>query len=175
MKHGLLAISVSLLLSSCATNDKNPLDVALKHLNPTPNALPPITLTVAPDLIPDYQAFIETANKYHVNLNSRLRNVVLVDSLDSNNANTRTVGLCTVAATSDGRVAYRDVQILKGMANDPILLRVIMFHELGHCLLGLDHTGTENKEIMDAIIDIDDAYAVENWDSLVQFEFNSVK
>lgn len=175
MKHGLLAISVSLLLSGCATNDKNPFDVSLKHLAPTPNALPPVNLVVAPDLLPDYQAFIETAVKQHVTLNSRLRNVELVDSIDTNNPNGRTIGLCTVASTNDGQVAYRDVQIVKDVANDPILLRVVMFHELGHCLLSLEHTGTENKQIMDAIIDIDDAYAVENWDSLVNFEFNSVK
>lgn len=135
----------------------------------------PVVLSVDPELQPGYDEFLYYSHVLGVSVNDKLRNVQLVDSVDYTIPGEVVIGMCYVYTASDGTVAYRDIKILKNLVDDPLTLRTTLFHEMGHCLLNLQHTGSENGEIMDAVIDISDSDALSNWDALVRFEFNSVK
>ena len=79
------------------------------------------------------------------------------------------VGLCTTYFDFDGSVAHTEIRIHPKITCEP-LLRAIMYHELGHCLMQLDHT---ERGIMKATTYSCEYYA-EHWDELVDNFFGRV-
>ena len=52
--------------------------------------------------------------------------------------------------------------------------RTLIYHELGHCALDLDHTKDEDIEIMNPYI-LPDSLAISNWDQLVDNLFRGTE
>lgn len=160
----------------------------LKHLNdvavvtiyghqPTaPGAGTPTA--VEPDLRPYYDAFTASSSQLGGVLHSGLVDVEWADTLDSGDVpqGDHTIGLCSYYQYSDGSVASH-VQILRqpsdGIDWDTIQLETVVYHELGHCLLGLGHTPDDSHQIMEPVAIMDDDEIISNWNDLVKYEFNS--
>lgn len=66
----------------------------------------------------------------------------------SEHPNSVVVGLCTLYFIPFG--TYRTVHVLEGTKGN--MLREVMFHELGHCLLNLEHS-PDPRDIMYAFVD----------------------
>jgi len=81
------------------------------------------------------------------------------------------VGLCTTYFNAfDDGVAYTEIRIHPKLLRCEPLLRAVMYHELGHCLMQLDHT---ERGIMKATTYSCEYYA-EHWDELVDNFFGRV-
>lgn len=81
-------------------------------------------------------------------------------------ANPRTVGYCT----SPVEVRFIKSFWEKSSATNRL---VLMYHELGHCALGLDHVDSE-ADIMNSYL-LDEVYAEQEWDNLVEKMFRRAK
>lgn len=69
----------------------------------------------------------------------------------------------------------RTVQILKGFVNaDSLTMKGLVFHELGHCLLGQDHVTENALDLMAPFMLREDEYGT-YWKILVQGLFNSTR
>lgn len=73
-----------------------------------------------------------------------------------------------------GRCYYNDrVEILKGMEYNETYLKLLMYHELGHCILKLGHTKEGSNSIMQPTLIGDSDYIKTNWSGLVSNLINS--
>lgn len=139
----------------------------------------PIGRTVVdPDFRAVYSDFIDDAVKHHAYIHSGLQEIKWTNNIVwGSQDNVTTVGLCSWNNYPDGTRAS-SIQILRnanGMPWDPVQLRTVLYHELGHCLLGLDHTPANSHQIMDPVVSLTSDEMVSNWDKLVTFEFDSEK
>jgi hypothetical protein len=75
------------------------------------------------------------------------------------------VGVCLSYHYSSGKL-YKSNITVKQMGT-PVRMKALLYHELGHCVLGLDHTDQESKTIMSPFMHNDSFYE-ENWDKLVK-------
>ena len=75
------------------------------------------------------------------------------------------IGVCWTWHYDNGAL-YKSNIIVKQM-NTAISMRALMYHELGHCVLGLEHTDQESKTMMSPTMH-NDAYYEANWDKLVK-------
>ena len=57
----------------------------------------------------------------------------------------------------------------------PLALKELIYHELGHCLLGLDHVQPKPHAIMSPEMSLNGKWLTSNWDSLLKEFFDSVK
>jgi hypothetical protein len=82
-----------------------------------------------------------------------------------------TVGLCTTQ-TYDGKLAKATI-VIKEMST-PTLTKAVLYHELGHCVLGLDHTEQDPQTMMSPMMSTTAFYKA-NWDVLVKDMCNKYK
>ena len=69
-----------------------------------------------------------------------------------------------------GRCYYDDrIEILEGMQYDETYLKLIVYHELGHCLLKFGHTPENSNTIMQPTLIGDNDYIERNWNSMVKY------
>ncbi len=124
----------------------------------------------------------------------RLRVVVFVDDLAdahaaygdagaaSSSPGSEVAGTCTDAVVDDtmgagamkwktGEKSWSEVWIGSDMrpdtAEQKLQLRELMFHELGHCLLGKDHVEDAPHHIMSPALSNDFPWLEQNWDRLL--------
>jgi hypothetical protein len=76
-----------------------------------------------------------------------------------------TVGLCTTYPYNNGTLYKSNIVVKQN--DSAIALKAIVYHELGHCILGLEHTSQESETLMSPIMMSDDYYE-NNWDVLVK-------
>jgi len=55
--------------------------------------------------------------------------------------------------------------------DDDIMMKVLVYHEMGHCLLDLEHNDDGELHIMNSTLSIKEVYEDANWDDLVIDEF----
>jgi hypothetical protein len=98
--------------------------------------------------------------------------VYFVDSFDEENS--RVIGRCLIYGFEDGSTSHKEVEILKPFWDKASWTskRTLVYHELGHCALELDHTAPQSGAIMQPTMIFDD-HAADNWFDLVTEEFNS--
>lgn len=75
------------------------------------------------------------------------------------------VGTCTSHSNSIGTMVWTRVVVSPKLTNNTYI-RAVMFHELGHCVLGLDHRGGEIASIMSPSL-TNKTYYDNNWELLV--------
>lgn len=104
-------------------------------------------------LLPDTLDFIEELNKRHMEYVIDFQEINAVDKISDN-----IVGLCTY---------FNKVDILKRELL-PYELKLVIFHELGHCILKLDHTPENSLQIMQPTVINDEYYLKQHWKALVE-------
>jgi hypothetical protein len=57
----------------------------------------------------------------------------------------------------------------------PLALKELIYHELGHCILGLDHVEPKPHAIMSPEMSLNGKWLTSNWDSLLKDFFSLVK
>jgi len=57
----------------------------------------------------------------------------------------------------------------------PMALKELIYHELGHCLLGLDHVEAKPHSIMSPEMSLNGKWLATNWESLIKDFFGLVK
>lgn len=57
----------------------------------------------------------------------------------------------------------------------PMALKELIYHELGHCLLGLDHVQPKPHSIMSPEMSLNGKWLTSNWDSLIEDFFELAK
>lgn len=57
----------------------------------------------------------------------------------------------------------------------PLALKELIYHELGHCLLGLDHVEAKPHKIMSPEMSLNGKWLTSNWDHLMTELFDSAK
>jgi len=75
-----------------------------------------------------------------------------------------TVGICNTWYEDD--LLIKSNIIVKDLKS-PILNKALLYHELGHCVLELDHTSQESKTIMSPTM-LNVSHYSNNWDKLVK-------
>lgn len=65
--------------------------------------------------------------------------------------------------------------ITSGTSTSPWVLKELMYHELGHCLLGRDHAALSPHRIMSPNVSGDADFLAKNWDQLLADLFESQK
>ena len=84
------------------------------------------------------------------------------------------IGYCSINNNSDGSERDRTVSILKSAWVNFTwqTKRVLIYHELGHCALNLDHSPEGSGNIMDPYV-LYDSESLPHWMELVDTEFAS--
>lgn len=147
-----LIILVSVGLSACTACGQLPqLQREVSH-----------KVQVASDFRKDFDRFLDDAEKRDCQLIpqlSRLRSISYGKQIDAS------VGVCWMT-TLFGNI----ITIRKDVARSELLSRTLLYHELGHCLLLLDHfedttsTGVEVDDIMNPALPL---LTEENWEANV--------
>lgn len=157
---------------------------------------------IDPYLATYIENFVADAQSHGVSLSGasldRLRVVKFVDSVEhmqrmygqAASDGDGLAGACTDVAT-DNRVAAAGIQVAgeekrwqeiwiansitnNGDAPAPVL-RELMYHELGHCFLGLEHAAPAPHKIMSPSVSGNVAFLSKNWERLVAELFASAK
>lgn len=99
------------------------------------------------------------------------REIKFVDSLASQGDSV--IGVCITYTQGDVEV-YRELELLSSFWSTASLQsrHTLLFHELGHCALDLNHVPEGSGAIMEPII-LNDSFAQSNWPSLVSNEFQA--
>jgi hypothetical protein len=110
-------------------------------------------LNIDPWIKPATMEFIEELNKRHIEYVIDFEEINVVNEISDN-----IVGLCTY---------FKKVDILKRDLL-PYELRLIVFHELGHCILKLDHLAADSMQIMQPTVINNEYYLKTNWEALIE-------
>lgn len=93
-----------------------------------------------------------------------LKSITTVDDLRTENV----VGVCIDYFNErTGETVYREIQIRRKDYSD-VCLRNLMFHELGHCILNLEHTEPNSGTIMQPSFSCSDEEILYNWPNKVR-------
>lgn len=123
------------------------------------------------------EAAIEIVNQFYadaatekVKTTDKFTKITFVDSYDKENV----VGRCDEWGYSDGTIQRREMTLLRSYweTASAQTRKTLVYHELGHCALGLGHTPEKDQQIMNPTV-IPDVYAQTRWSSLVKYEMHS--
>lgn len=131
---------------------------------------------IEPDLQGFYDEFLEYSQRFGVKVHRILYTMSYVDSIENTDNSLIVEGQCTTAfagGISTHSIAIRRIPRDDGIPWDRIVLRTVVFHELGHCVMGLEHTAMGSGQIMDPVMQMSPKYMEDNWDELVRYEFAS--
>lgn len=145
-------VLAALLSSSCAAG----ISSINRHGNPVvkPCTLARISPKVDAEILPYVEEFLADANYYDQGC-SRVKDVILSDKVKTGIAGYCQPGFAVVLS----RPFWE--------ASDEWERRTLVYHELGHCSLNLDHTEEEAIAIMNPYI-LPSYLASRNWPSLVR-------
>lgn len=106
-----------------------------------------------PRLIPYYEMFKADAIRFNVPLPKKAPLMVVVEKFTKPNI----IGLCN-------HTSYT-VSIREDVFKNPKQLRMLMYHELGHCMLDRPHTSKKIGQIMSP--SVASAYTEAQWEKLI--------
>jgi len=156
-----------LFLAACGPNGKIIVDTKTPEIH---QARP--TIKLEDDMVNFLVAqFYADAEEKHAITTDKFTSITFIDAYEEGS---NAVGRCNEWEYSDGRLYKREMTILKSYwetASD-FTKRSLIYHELGHCALGLGHTPENEKQIMNPYV-LGDLYAEANWEPLVDFLFSS--
>lgn len=107
--------------------------------------------------------FYASADLLDKKVNKSLKSISFVDSMDED-----VVGMCYFFVTSSGKEFYREIKLLRSfwMTATAQSKRVLVYHELGHCALSLEHAPERSPKIMAPVV-LSDKVSAPSWYSLV--------
>jgi len=116
-----------------------------------------------------YVEFLEDCESYGVNIDNYPR----LSNLKLNEMSEETVGVCVTDETLF--MKYRNVYV-NDIIKDRFLLKFIAYHEMGHCIFGLEHDNSERLRLMTEEINLEyrDLY-YKNWDNMKYLYFKKVR
>lgn len=125
---------------------------------------------IEPDLQGFYDEFLEYSREHGGIVRSTLHTMTYVDLIPNPSPYSSLIvqGECAGRSISIRRIPRDD-----GIPWDRVALRTVVFHELGHLLLLLEHTAMGSGQIMDPVMQMPPKYMEDNWDELVRYEFAS--
>lgn len=116
------------------------------------------------DLYPHYVEFLEYSDKYDARLMHHLDTMVFGDPVTKTNPDTtKILARCYYKG-------YRTHVIIKPKLRDDCRLKGVVFHELGHCLLGIrGHYSADADKIMQKSFNRADCkWLEERWEEVVE-------
>ena len=155
---------LALLLVSCGVDDQS--------RKPIANNLPSLPNDEAMQLI--VNEFYSNANTLHMKVNYNVHTIYFVDEfavedIASADKPEDIIGLCHHRSSG----AYIEIKKPFWDAATSQTRRTLVFHELGHCALGIrKHAPDDSGAIMEAVI-IPDWLTTSNWTALVKDLFKS--
>lgn len=150
------SILIGLMAQSCACGIKDRLDYRLGKKDRPTFELGQIKVDSV--LLPDTLEFIQELNKRNKEYVIDFTEMNVVDTMPS-----LQVGICFY---------FNKIEILNRRFSD-IKKKLIIFHELGHCILKLEHEPENSNTIMQPVLINDDQYIKDNWPQLVETMINS--
>jgi len=113
-----------------------------------------------------FDAFMKDADLYGVNtdLVSKLRYMKFGETEAARND--RSVGICSSYGDEED-LMYTTILISDSLKTSPIQLRAVVYHELGHCVLRMEHSPQSPPTIMSPMMSSEIFYK-RNWDRLVR-------
>ncbi|NBW56901.1 hypothetical protein EBR43_03790, partial [bacterium] len=178
-------ISVIFFLNGCGSTDQ---DVASKQPDSPTIAATPVNekvkqrmmnwllknVSIDNELYPHVAEFVaycsSVGGEFTTQCEKRLAALDKVETVDAFEDSPRIVGRCYYGESLS---APRTVQVLKGFVNSNSLsMKGLVFHELGHCLLGQDHVDQNKIDIMTPYIMRESEYGA-YWKILVEGLFDS--
>ncbi len=136
------------------------------------------TLNQARPDLPNDADVVSIANEFYADAQARnhalttdTKDVQMVDSIQGAGADV--IGVC-VTYTANNVEVYREIELLDSFWSTASLQskHTLLFHELGHCALDLQHVPEGYGAIMEPII-LNDDFAQSNWPTLVNNEFKA--
>lgn len=102
-------------------------------------------------------------------VNRSIKSIQFVDSMPDD-----AVGLCYAFVYSNGKPYFRKIEILKSFWDTatPQTKRVLVYHELGHCALDLNHKPVNSPTIMAPYV-LSDKVSTLSWYFLVKGMFET--
>lgn len=151
-------LAVALLLTSCGPKD-------LDRRREPP--LPP--LQINSELWHFVELFKEDGLLRGVNIQANSIRFLEYESLSGT-----TAGTCTPYLDGNGGIFYSEIRIdeIYRLYDFPLTKKALLYHELGHCLLGLEHKEVQPPVIMNPSLLLEIYYKA-NWTKLVDELFNS--
>ena len=156
-----------------------------KPIYPTTEQPKPYTYVLKPDeSVKEYvQEFKRICDIKHIVVClarwSKLKTVTVVDeaTLRKDSKGEKWAGVCWEWTDSNNNLVRADIQVLDndGYGNkwSPESLEGLIYHELGHCLLDLEHEASppDRPKMMNPAL-YDNQVYVDNWDKMVEEEFS---
>jgi len=146
---------ISMFLTACGTKAD---DFIRREVNPKPPAY-----SIDPVMQPMIDQFMDDAHAYDADT-SRAGYLRIAEFAEI--GRDQVVGVCSEYTFSNGELSYLQVTIRPDFAErlDSPSYAGLMYHELGHCILNLEHSETG---IMAPVM-YSESYYEENWDELVE-------
>lgn len=150
----ILLINISMILNHSCT--------VFNHARLVQDELSPHAVYIDADFTDIYYEFLADARKWHADthLLNRLTEITYDEVPVAEGKNEVTVGVCEMTLN------YSVIHISKKASKNE--LKLLLYHELGHCVLGLDHTERDSNTIMQPVMIPDKEWIERNWDWLVQ-------
>jgi hypothetical protein len=142
---------------------------------------PPVTLKVDDALLKRYvdefyQLCVDRNHSTCLDRFKKLESVAFVDATTIQNGEPgaeNRAGVCYVWSDQYNRIHKTQIQVLN-IEWDPKVLEGLIYHELGHCVLGLDHVqgGKNNPKMMNPYVYYAELY-LEYWQQMVDELFTT--
>jgi hypothetical protein len=170
MKITITTVLLSLVIGACVACGTGDI------FEPTPNYNPPVNKTYDVEIDEELEMFVNlfmhdcntrrTDCKYRL---QRIKEIKVVDMPDLDKSDNEVViGLCYDTIFSKRVHINRDVINFSDR-----YLQALMYHELGHCMYGLDHLQESDKLMSPAMPSF--PVLIRDWKTLVEEMFTTIK
>lgn len=169
-----LGITLFLLLVGCGTHINDRIETLTSIPAMTFDMATPALLTDDETLRTLVQQFYADAECFNAKTLRDVIGVSIVTSSQNINEEAGVVGVSIVNKDRYNKEIYRSIELLKSFWDAASLTtkRTLLYHELGHAALNLNHQAVDSKQIMQPTL-ISKQYAEANWEDLIKFEFES--
>lgn len=146
-----------------------------KPVSSRPPTVPVVNQTV-PN-VPDETAIQLIVGEFYANAQTLGKKVAhdvkSISFVESFEGRVNTVGLCTLYS-SNGKIIYGEIHLLRKNWDEGSTQyrKTLLYHELGHCALRLEHSLPNSGAIMEPVV-LAEEFAYVNWYGLVVEEFAS--
>jgi hypothetical protein len=170
-----IVFSVIPLIVACGSADPGVMTTRSEE----PKVIPRVAIdfTVALPILPDdadvkmiTAEFYANAATLHIKVDPSVESIAFVESYDD----PITIGQCSFLEYENGAKANKRITLhrLTWEHASPQYKRTVLFHELGHCALNLDHAPNTSLAIMNSKV-LPDKLSAPSWFQLVRDMFNS--
>jgi len=153
-------VTLILLLNGCGTEPSD----WVEAVNPSPEERVRFEQPVASIAQILNEFLFDCGTKWNADISNFSKLEFIRYSDPSTEEEPNRVGVCWTW-TSGGILTKANIEVKN--IQPAIKFKALLYHELGHCVLGLDHSPQDDQELMSPAL-LDSQYYIENWDKLVQ-------